>query len=215
MVFAEEVFQRHNKLGHYKVITAVKVADSVHNQLFFGEDSSKHNKEVVMTHEYPRSTKDGQQINRRISDDRRGNQRKKISRKQLSNPDSFEELLARYKSRRVKNKDLMGAEHLDVLEKLGGLYRQRKQERLKLLAVFGNLGNIRTEINVSTGLRDHVKDLEDASAEDKKQSVKLPKIRVTTVTELAKKNSMRKLDRKRLAAPREKRGPVIIPTPDN
>lgn len=211
MVYAEEAFHNYNRFGHYKVIMALKPAESLHNQLFFANQSTKHNKEVIMKNDSShvpakqvlnskRTRTDGRSV------DRKGNQRERKA-KAVANPDSFEELIERYKTRRTMYKDLsMGTEHVEVLDKLDGLYRQRKQERLKLLTQFSNLGEIRTEINASTGLRDTAVDLEEASKESK-EPLKLPKIRVSTVSELTKKDSRRKLlDRKRLVVPKEKNG---------
>ena len=213
MVYAEEAFYKHNRYGHYKVIMALKPAESVRNQLFFGNESPRQNKEVLMksdsSHVHAKqvsSTKGAHSDGRFV--DRKGKQRRsKKPPKPASNQDSFEELIERYKTRRVKYKDLMGTGHghVEVLDKLDGMYRQRKQERLTLLTQFSNLGEIRTEINTSTGLRDHAVDLEEASKESK-EPLKLPKIRVSTVSELTKKDSRRKLDRKRLLVPKERTG---------
>ena len=68
---------------------------------------------------------------------------------------------------------------------------------------------IRTEINTSMGLRDHAADLEEASKETK-ETLKLQKIRVSTVSELSKNDSRRKLDRKHLLVPREKVGCISM-----
>ena len=215
VVFAQEALYNYNNFGHYKVITALKPAESVRNQLFFANESTKpNNKEVLIKSENSHapdehipgvSSKIGTKkasMDRFV--DRKGNHRDKKLRSQITNPDSFEQLIERYKSRRVVYKDLMGAGHVEVLDKLDGLYRQRKQERLKLQTQFSNLGEIRTEINASTGLRDHVMDLEEASKEAE-DSVKLPKIRVSTVADVKRQESRRKLDRRHLAVPREKR----------
>lgn len=217
MVYAEEAQHKYNKFGHYKVIMALKPAESVRNQLFFGNDSSKHNKEVLMTNEsshvpakHVSSSKGTRSIGRFV--DRNGvTRREKKAAKPVSNPDSFEELIERYKTRRVMYNDLMGTGHghVEVMDKLDSLYSQRKQERLKLLTQFSNLGEIRTEINTSTGLRDHAIDLEEASKEPK-EPLKLPKIRVSTVSELTQKDSRRKLDRKRLVVPKEKTGALRL-----
>jgi len=218
IVFAQEAFYNFDKFGHYKVITALKPAESVRNQLFFANESTKHNKEVLINSEsshvsakhvskVSRGTgaKEVARMDTRRFVDRKGSRRdKKPLRTQITNPDSFEELIERYKSRRVMYKDLMGTGHVEVLDKLDGLYRQRKQERLKLQEQFSNLGEIRTEINASTGLRDHIIDLEEASKEAK-DSIKLPRIRVSTVSEITKKESRRNIDRKFLAVPKEKR----------
>ncbi|RMX44610.1 hypothetical protein pdam_00002807 [Pocillopora damicornis] len=57
----------------------------------------------------------------------------------LSNLDSFEELIECYTARRASYDDLMGTGHVEVLDKLDNLYKQRKEERLKHLAQFSNL----------------------------------------------------------------------------
>lgn len=216
VVFAQEALYNYKNFGHYKVITALKPAESVRNQLFFANESTKpNNKEVLIKSENShdpdkhipevsslKGTKEASPMDRFV--DRKGNHRDKKTRTQITNPDSFEQLIERYKSRRVMYKDLMGAGHVEVLDKLDGLYRQRKQERLKLQTQFSNLGEIRTEINASTGLRDHVTDLEEASKEAK-DPVKLPKIRVSTVADVTRQESRRKLDRRHLAIPKEKR----------
>ena len=209
MVYAEEAFYKHNRYGHYKVIMALKPAESIRNQLFFGNESPKQNKEVLMksdSAEQVRSNTKGAHSDGRVVD-RKGKHQPKKPAKPASKQDSFEELIERYKTRRVTYKDLMGTghEHVEVLDKLDGMYRQRKQERLTLLTQFSNLGEIRTEINTSTGLRDHAVDLEEASKESK-EPLKLPKIRISTVSELTKRDSRRKLDRKRLLVPRERTG---------
>lgn len=219
LVFVQEALHSFNKFGRYKVIAALKPADSLRNQLFFAKEITKTNKEVLtdsgnshidvkhissssVTKETPVQMDNGGFI------DRSGNLyhgSKKAAKTRQTNPDSFEQLIERYKSRRVMYKDLMGTrEHFEVLDKLDGLYRQRKQERLKLQEQFSNLGAIRTEINISTGLRDHVKDLEETSKEAK-DLVKLPRIRVSTVAEIHKRESRRQIDKKRLVVPKEKR----------
>lgn len=214
MVFAQEAFNNYQKFGHYKVITVLKPVESVRNQLFFANESIKHNKEVLIKSEtshvpakYVSSTREAKEIAQMDGRfvDRKGNPRdKKTVRAQITNTNSFEELIERYKSRRATYKDLMGTGHVEVLDKLDDLYRQRKQERIKLEAQFSNLGEIRTEINASTGLRDHIIDFEEAS-KDSKDTVKLPRIRVSTVAEITRKESRRNLDRKRLVVPKEKR----------
>lgn len=208
MVYAEEAFYKHNRFGHYKVIMALKPAASVRNQLFFGNESPRQNKEVLMKSDSVKqvSSPKGAHSNLRVVD-RKGKHQAKKPAKHASSQDSFEELIERYKTRRVVYKDLMGTGHghVEVLDKLDGMYKQRKQERLTLLTQFSNLGEIRTEINTSTGLRDHAVDLEEASKESK-EPLKLPKIRVSTVSELTKKDSRRKLDRKRLLVPKERTG---------
>lgn len=202
MVYAEEAFYKHNRYGHYKVIMALKPAASVRNQLFFGNESPRQNKEVLMDDSAKQvlGTK-GAHSDLRVVD-RKGKHQAKKPSKHASSQDSFEELIERYKTRREVYKDLMGTGHghVEVLDKLDG-----KQERLTLLTQFSNLGEIRTEINTSTGLRDHAVDLEEASKESK-EPLKLPKIRVSTVSELTKKDSRRKLDRKRLLVPKERTG---------
>lgn len=216
MVYAEEAFYKHNRYGHYKVIMALKPAESVRNQLFFGNESPNQNKDVLMksdsSHVAAKQvtiTKGARSDGRYV--DRKGKHQPKKPPKPASNQDSFEELIERYKTRRVKYKDLMGTGHghVEVLDKLDDMYRQRKQERLKLLTQFSNLGEIRTEINTSTGLRDHAVDLEEASKESK-EPLKLPKIRVSTVSELSRKDSRRKLDRKRLVVPKERTGALKL-----
>ena len=216
MVYAEEAFYKHNRYGHYKVIMALKPAESVRNQLFFGNESPKQNKDALMksdsSHVAAKQvtiTKGARSDGRYV--DRKGKHQPKKPPKPASNQDSFEELIERYKTRRVKYKDLMGTGHghVEVLDKLDDMYRQRKQERLKLLTQFSNLGEIRTEINTSTGLRDHAVDLEEASKESK-EPLKLPKIRVSTVSELSRKDSRRKLDRKRLVVPKERTGALKL-----
>lgn len=217
MVYAEEAFYKHNRYGHYKVIMALKPAESVRNQLFFGNESPKQNKEAPMKSDSSyvakqvASTKGARSDGRYV--DRKGKHQPKKPPKPASNQDSFEELIERYKTRRVKYKDLMGTGHghVEVLDKLDGMYRQRKQERLTLLTQFSNLGEIRTEINTSTGLRDHAMDLEEASKESK-EPLKLPRIRVSTVAELTRKDkdSRRKLDRKRLVVPKERTGALKL-----
>ena len=216
MVYAEEAFYKHNKYGHYKVIMALKPAESVRNQLFFGNESPKQNKEVLMKSGSSRvaakqvaSTTGAHSDGRFV--DRKGKRQPKKPPKPASSQDSFEELIERYKTRRVKYKDLMGTGHghVEVLDKLDGMYRQRKQERLTLVTQFSNLGEIRTEINTSTGLRDHAVDLEEAGKEPK-EPLKLPKIRVSTVSELTKKDSRRNLDRKRLVVPKERTGALKL-----
>lgn len=216
MVYAEEAFYKHNRHGHYKVIMALKPAGSVRNQLFFGNESPKQNKEVLMKSDSSRvhvkqvSSKKGAHSDGRFVD-RKGKHQTIKPPKPASNQDSFEELMERYKTRRVKYKDLMGTGHghVEVLDKLDGMYRQRKQERLTLLTQFSNLGEIRTEINTSTGLRDHAVDLEEASKQSK-EPLKLPKIRVSTVSELTKKDSRRRLDRKLLLVPKERTGALKL-----
>lgn len=216
MVYAEEAFYKHNRYGHYKVIMALKPAESVRNQLFFGNESPKQNKDALMksdsSHVAAKQvtiTKGARSDGRYV--DRKGKHQPKKPPKPASNQDSFEELIERYKTRRVKYKYLMGTGHghVEVLDKLDDMYRQRKQERLKLLTQFSNLGEIRTEINTSTGLRDHSVDLEEASKESK-EPLKLPKIRVSTVSELSRKDSRRKLDRKRLVVPKERTGALKL-----
>ena len=49
MVYAEEAVYNYNKFGHYKVIMALKPVDSLRNQLFFAKESTKHNKEVLIS----------------------------------------------------------------------------------------------------------------------------------------------------------------------
>ena len=210
MVYAEEAFYKHNRYGHYKVIMALKPAESVRNQLFFGNESPKQNSDS--SHVYAKqvsSTKGAHSDGRFV--DRKGKHQTKKPPKPASKQDSFEELIERYKTRRVEYEDLMGTGHghVEVLDKLDGMYRQRKQERLTLLTQFSNLGEIRSEINTSTGLRDHAVDLEEASKESK-EPLKLPKIRVSTVSELTKKDSKRKLDRKRLLVPKERTGALKL-----
>lgn len=222
MVFAEEAHYKRNRFGHYKVIMALKPAESVRNQLFFGNESTKHNKEVLMKNESSHvpakqvSNSKGTRSDGRFVDRKGTHLPEKKTAKTVANPDSFEGLIERYKTRRVMYKDLMGTDHghVEVMDKLDGLYRQRKQERLKLLTEFSNLGEIRTEINSSTGLRDHAVDLEEASKEPK-EPLKLPRIRVSTVSELTKKDSRRKLDRKRLLVPKEKTGVFKLPGAQN
>ena len=217
VVFAQEALYNHNKLGHYKVITSLKPVESLRNQLFFANESTKHNKEVLIKGENShvsdkdvsrvsssKGTKEAAPMDRFV--DRKGNYRDKKMRRQMTNPDSFEQLIERYKSRRVVYKDLMRAGHVEVLDKLDGLYRQRKKERLKLRTQFSNLGEIRTEINATTGLRDHIIDLEEVNKEDTgKDPVKLPRIKVSSVAEVTRQESRRKLDRMRLVVPKEKR----------
>lgn len=215
VVFAQEALYNHNKLGHYKVITSLKPVESLRNQLFFANES-KHNKEVLMKGENSHvSDKDVSRVSSSKAKeaapmdrfvDRKGNYRDKKMRRQMTNPDSFEQLIERYKSRRVVYKDLMGAGHVEILDKLDGLYRQRKHERLKLRTQFSNLGEITTEINAATGLRDHIIDLEEVSKEDiGKDPVKLPMIKVSSVAEVTRQESRRKIDRMRLVVPKEKR----------
>lgn len=215
VVFAQEALYNHNKLGHYKVITSLKPVESLRNQLFFANES-KHNKEVLMKGENSHvSDKDVSRVSSSKAKeaapmdrfvDRKGNYRDKKMRRQITNPDSFEQLIERYKSRRVGYKDLMGAGHVEILDKLDGLYRQRKHERLKLRTQFSNLGEITTEINATTGLRDHIIDLEEVSREDiGKDPVKLPRIKVSSVAEVTRQESRRKIDRMRLVVPKEKR----------
>lgn len=215
VVFAQEALYNHNKLGHYKVITSLKPVESLRNQLFFANES-KHNKEVLMKGENSHvSDKDVSRVSSSKakeaapmdrSVDRKGNYRDKKMRRQMTNPDSFEQLIERYKSRRIVYKDLMGAGHVEILDKLDGLYRQRKHERLKLRTQFSNLGEITTEINATTGLRDHIIDLEEVSREDiGKDPVKLPRIKVSSVAEVTRQESRRKIDRMRLVVPKEKR----------
>lgn len=219
LVFVQEALHSFNKFGRYKVIAALKPADSLRNQLFFAKEITKTNKEVLtdsgnshidVKHISSSSLtkKTPVQMDNSGFIDRSGNLyhgSKKAAKTRQTNPDSFEQLIERYKSRRVMYKGLMGTrEHFEVLDKLDGLYRQRKQERLKLQEQFSNLGAIRTEINISTGLRDHVKDLEDTSKEAK-DLVKLPRIRVSTVAEIHKRDSRRQIDKKRLVVPKEKR----------
>lgn len=215
VVFAQEALYNHNKLGHYKVITSLKPVESLRNQLFFANES-KHNKEVLMKGENSHvSDKDVSRVSSSKAKEaapmdrfvnRKGNYRDKKMRRQITNPDSFEQLIERYKSRRVGYKDLMGAGHVEILDKLDGLYRQRKHERLKLRTQFSNLGEITTEINATTGLRDHIIDLEEVSREDiGKDPVKLPRIKVSSVAEVTRQESRRKIDRMRLVVPKEKR----------
>lgn len=212
MVFAEEAQYKRNRFGHYRVIMALKPAQSVRNQLFFGNESTKHNNEVLMKNESSHvpakqvSNSKATRSDGRFVDSKGTHLPEKKTARTVVNPDSFEGLIERYKTRRVMYKDLMGTDHghVEVMDKLDGLYRQRKQERLKLLTEFSNLGEIRTEINSSTGLRDHAVDLEEASKEPK-EPLKLPRIRVSTVSQ-TKKDSRRKLDRKRLLVPKEKTG---------
>lgn len=217
MVYAEEAFYKHNRYGHYKVIMALKPAESVRNQLFFGNESPKQNKEVPMKSDCSHapakqaSSSKGTHSDDRFVDRKGKQHERKKPTKHAPKQDSFEELIERYKTRRVMYKDLMGTDHghVEVSDKLDGMYRQRKQERLKLLTQFSNLGEIRTEINTSTGLRDHAVDLEEASKEPK-EPLKLPRIRVSTVSELTKKDSRRKLDRKRLLVPKERTGALKL-----
>jgi len=208
MVYAEEAFYKHNRYGHYKVIMALKPAESVRNQLFFGNESPKQNNNSSRVHTKQVSSTKGAHSDGRFVD-RKGKHQTKKPPKPASKQDSFEELIERYKTRRGEYKDLMGTGHghVEVLDKLDGMYRQRKQERLTLLTQFSNLGEIRSEINNSTGLRDHAVDLEEASKESK-EPLKLPKIRVSTVSELTKKDSRRKqqVDRTRLLVPKERTG---------
>ena len=214
MVYAEEAFYNYNRFGHFKVIMALKPVYSLRNQLFFANESTKHNKEVLISNDSSHvpakqvsnskgTRSDGRFVDRKATGQQR-ERRTHLKPAQGSNPDSFEELIERYKTRRATYDDLLGTGHVEVLDKLDSLYRQRKQERLKLSTQFSNLGEIRTEINTSTGLRDHAVDLEEASKEPK-EPLKLPKIRVSTVSE-SRKDSRRKLDRKRLLVPKEKVG---------
>ena len=215
MVYAEEAVYNYNKFGHYKVIMALKPVDSLRNQLFFAKESTKHKKEVLISNKsshlpvkqapnFKGTRTDGRFLDSKTAAQLR-ERKTHLKPTSHSNPDSFEELIERYKTRRAAYDDLMGTGHVEVLDKLDNLYKQRKEERLKLLAQFSNLGEIRTEINTSTGLRDHAADLEKASKETK-ETLKLPKIRVSTVSELSKNDSRRKLDRKHLLVPREKVG---------
>lgn len=219
MVYAEEAVYNYSKFGRFKVIMALKPVDSLRNQLFFAKESTKHNKEVrinnVSSHvpakQAPNSKgtrTDGRFLDRK-ADAQLRERRTHLKPSSRSNADSFEELIERYKTRRATYDDLMGTGHVEVLDKLDNLYRQRKEERFKLLAEFSNLGEIRTELNTSTGLRGSGVDLEDVRKEPK-ETLKLPKIRVSTVSELSKKDSRRKLDRKHLLVPREKVGGITL-----
>ena len=49
VVYAKEAVYNYNKFGHYKVIMALKPVDSLRNQLFFAKESTKHNKEVLIS----------------------------------------------------------------------------------------------------------------------------------------------------------------------
>ena len=216
LVFAQEALYNFEKFGRFKVITALKPVGSLRNQLFFAKESTNHNKEVLMDSESShvaakhvsssRNRKETARMDNSGFVDRKGNHHrgKKVARTITTNPDSFEKLIERYKTRRMMYKDLLGSGHVEVLDKLDGLYRQRKRERLKLQEQFSNLGEIRTEINAATGLRDHIIDLEEASKEAQ-ETVKLPRIRVSTVAEVQGKESRPNIDRKRLVVPREKR----------
>lgn len=214
MVFAQEALYGYNKFGHYKVITSLKPIQSVRNQLFFANGSVNEKKQVLNMTEKSHFPEKCDSAGRNEIEpaerlaDKKGIQREKKTRRPTINPDSFEKLIERYKSRRVMYKDLMCAGHVEVLDKLDGLYRQRKQERLKLQAQFSNLGEIRTEINASTGLRDDITDLEEVGREAK-DHIKLPKIRVSTVADLNRQESRRKLERGYLAVPKEKRSGTL------
>lgn len=209
MVFAQKASYGYDKFGHFKVITSLKPAESLRNQLFFASESVNHHKEVLSTAEKSHvpakyssaGTKEIVPMERFV--DKKGNHGEK-----KTNPDSFEKLIERYKARRIMYKDLMGAGHVEILDKLDGLYRQRKQERLRLQAQFSNLGEIRTEINASTGLRDHIINLEEVGKETK-DHVKLPKIRVSTVADITRQESRRKFDKGHLAVPKEKRSGAL------
>ncbi|XP_022786248.1 uncharacterized protein LOC111326501 [Stylophora pistillata] len=218
-IYAEEAVYNYSKFGRFKVIMALKPVDSLRNQLFFAKESTKHNKEVLINNvsshvpakQAPNSK--GTRTDGRFLD-RKEEKKKKKRRTHLkpssrSNADSKKKKKERYKTRRATYDDLMGKKKKKILDKLDNLYRQRKEEKKKKKKEFSNLGEIRTELNTSTGLRGSGVDLEDVRKEPK-ETLKLPKIRVSTVSELSKKDSRRKLDRKHLLVPREKVGGITL-----
>ena len=187
-VYAEEANHKHSVAGRFKVITAFKPANSIHNQLFFGETSHKRKAKVVK----PSSRTDKSPTSQptlAVAE--------KTGDKRQTKPVTFEELIVKFKAQRQKNQT--GKEHLERLELLDAIYKRKKEEWKRIEREFSSLGKVRTELNK------HEVDLDQRRKAEERASVKLPGIKVSQVRDVTKKKP-RKQNSKGLKIPKERIG---------
>ena len=152
VVYTQDGATDHKKRVNYKVITSFRPPNSLRNQLFFAADLSLNSRRSE--HETALSIQ-AKTRNRKPRTRMKTHSKSKAVLPNLNQPvskleeqpDSFEQILTKYKTKREREKRLLGlgAQHTEFAEKLGNLYIERKNERNRMRARLSVSENIRLE----------------------------------------------------------------------
>lgn len=136
VVYAEDK-KMFNKFGNFTVITSFKPSDSLRNQLFFASkpvsepsnyetltESAEIKKDVQSKNDVIRDTTTTLVNTRLLSQKNNSDQARQMRRQ----PNSFEELVKRYKDRQEKYFHLLGDESLYLFQKIDRMCKAGKRE---------------------------------------------------------------------------------------
>lgn len=169
VVYTQDGTNKGDKPMNYRVIASFRPPDSLQNQLFFAEESlvPVHSRKSGRTSQSQNAfkMKANQNISRAMKTQVQTVSRVKaiaglpklgkadgVMREQL---DSFEQVLTNYQSKRQREKRILGLgdEHMELADKLGRMYIERKMERNKLRAGFSISENVRQQFDKEDGKR--------------------------------------------------------------
>lgn len=200
-VYAEEMYYMYNKFGHYKVIASFQPAESVQNQLFFGKIShgreARIRQDSSVTKRFSRR-KDSAGLTQEPT------QKERAKTRRQTIPDSFEELILRYRAHRERHN--AGQEHLEVLEMLDRMHKRRKEEWSRFERKFSNIEKVRRlELEQETELKLREKQWRQPESEACGY-LKLPEINISSVRD-KEKTKLSKQDSKHLKVARQRAKP--------
>jgi hypothetical protein len=139
VVYAEDK-KMFNEFGHFNVITSFKPYDSLRNQLFFASQPvSKSSQRLTERAEIKGTSKHRKQIkkdvtreatttlvNSRLLVQKNNSDKVRQTRRQ---PNSFEELVMRYKDRQEKYRTLLGDDSLYLFQKIDHMCKTGQKEK--------------------------------------------------------------------------------------
>lgn len=210
VVYTEDGALEHQKTVNYKVITSFRPPNSLHNQLFFATNSVVSSvRNELITDESNAQTKNQLTQSERFpiknlgkSTILKSRQRKEEYRGQ---PDSFEQILLKYKSKREKEKRLfgLGDQHTHLADKLNNMYMKEKRERSKMRARFS--------VSQTTNTQHNKDESNEINLKRELHNFPAIKFRVDEVRTKDEQPSLSKQNSRLLKVPPNKRTKRILP----